>query len=812
MKTKNRGHYSLRRRLMTAMGVGFALLLVIISIFLIGFTRNAANKSYDLLLAGAALSILEKVSYADDEITIDLPHSALDILSLAPQDRVFYSLTTQDGDLLTGDKNLARLHLEEQGNAPAFGDEMFMDARVRVVQQSRNIITPDARRWVTITIAQTTIARDAHAFSLFIAGLTGVAIISLIGLGFVWLAIGKALQPLAKIESNLSKREPTDLTELSLQPPREVVGLINAINGFMARLEQARQQSEAFMADVAHQTRTSLSALQGHLTLAADAKDQTQMRRRLNRAADQAGRATRLTNQLLSHAMVIHRAENQAMTAFDIKKLVRDLISDMLRDTSLRKINLTLDDEAISADKALIVGDQISINEALKNLIENAIRHGPEKNSITLRLTRPNQDQIAIEVEDEGPGIPIEHREAVLERFKSLDMSGNGSGLGLAIVKEVADAHKAKLQLRNGAKGGLLARLTFEAQKIATVLLFALFGLFGLAQPDSAYADPRTLEIWGATDKSAFQPVVDAFMAANPGVQVEYTEILTVDLYQRVLNKDPATPDIVMSSAMDLQVDLVNKGFAQAMPAHVLPNLQSWAAWRSELFGYTFEPAAVIYHKPTFNGIDLPETHAEMANFIRDNEDQLRGKIGYYDIRTSGAGYLLATQEARLSQQFFRIAESLGRAGVRVFCCTGTMIDATASGELKMSINVIGSYALNAVSDKPNLGVHFFDDFNPVMSRTVFVTKAADNREWARNFVQFLLSDAGQSVISEKSGLLPISETYLRTNEASAENVLSIDSGRFVPIRLSIGLLTYLDQMKREKFLESWQEAVQDIN
>lgn len=797
---------------MTAMGVGFALLLVIISIFLIGFTRNAANKSYDLLLAGAALSILEKVSYADEEIAIDLPHSALDILSLAPQDRVFYSLTTEDGTLLTGDPNLADISENEKSAVPYFSDQQHLDTRVRVVQQSRSIITPNARKWVTITIAQTTIARDSHAFSLFIAGLTGVAIISLIGLAFVWFAIRKALQPLAQIEQNLSKREPTDLTELGLQPPREVVGLINAINGFMARLDQARQQSEAFMADVAHQTRTSLSALQGHLSLAADAKDQTQMRRRLRRAEDQAARATRLTNQLLSHAMVIHRAENHAMSPFDLKKLVRDLITDMLRDTSLREVNLTLDDASVGNDEAMIYGDQISINEALKNLIENAIRHGPDKNEITLRLTPQGAEHIAIDVEDEGPGIPIHQREAVLERFKSLDMNAKGSGLGLAIVKEVAEAHDAELQLREGQNGGLLARMVFQAQRTAAIMLLAIIGLGVWPHVPPARADATILEIWGATDKSAFQPVVDAFMTANPGVRVQYSEMLTAELYRRILNNDPDTPDIVMSSAMDLQIDLVNKGLAQSIPATALPNVKSWAAWRSELFGYTFEPAAVIYHKPTFAGRPLPETHAEMANFIRDNEDLLRGKIGYYDIRKSGAGYLLATQEARLSQQFFRIAESLGRAGVRVFCCTGSMIDATAQGDLKMSLNVIGSYALNAVEDKPNLGVHFFDDFNPVMSRTVFVTKAADNREWARNFVQFLLSDAGQSVISERSGLLPISEKFLRTNQANKENILSIDSGRFVPIRLSIGLLTYLDQMKRERFLESWQQAVQNID
>ncbi len=231
----------------------------------------------------------------------------------------------------------------------------------------------------------------------------------------------------------------------------------------------------------------------------------------------------------------------------------------------------------------------------------------------------------------------------------------------------MADAHSAELQLRESQNGGLLARMIFQAQRLAAIMLLAIIGLGTFPQMQTARADATVLEIWGATDKSAFQPVVDAFMSANPGVSVKYTEMLTADLYRHILNNDPNTPDIVMSSAMDLQIDLVNKGFAQAIPEQALPNLKSWASWRSELFGYTFEPAAVIYHRPTFEGQSLPETHAEMANFIRDNEDLLRAQIGYYDIRKSGAGYLLATQEARLSQQFFRIAESLGRAGVRVF-------------------------------------------------------------------------------------------------------------------------------------------------
>lgn len=820
MSTRDRRPTSLRRGLLVRMTAVFAVLLVIIAILLWNYARGAANRTYDLLLAGAALSILETVSSNDQEITVDLPHSALDILSLAPDDRVFYAVTS-DGDLLTGQANLP-LPPSAPTMEPRFFDEMVGDTQLRGAAQSRRISTPEGRRWVTVHVAHTTIARDYHALSLFILGLGGIGLVSVIGLGFVWVAIRASLQPLARIQGDLDARDPTDLTRLEIAPPLEVAGLVSAINGFMQRLHQARRQSEAFMADVAHQTRTGLSALHGHLSLATDAEDLATMRRRLLRAEDQASRTTRLTNQLLSHAMVIHRAENQTMSNVDLHALVRGLLSEMLRDTMFRTVNVEFDDAGIVGTIAEIRGDQISLREALRNVIENARRHGPPENTIIVRLAAKDET-IVVEIEDEGPGLSSELRAEALKRFRSLNENTKGSGLGLAIVKEVTDAHHGTLTLLSGAKGGLRVRLTFpkaipnqaqrrgkaeQRRKTGVAALTVLLSAFLMA--DEGRTETGVLEIWSATDSEFMLPVVEDFNRRNPDLVVDYREFETTDLHAAMLDPDGEVPDVAVSSAMDLQVDLVNRGMALPLDMPEDAWTRPWSAWRSELFGFTFEPSAVVYHRPAFAPEDLPRTHADMAVFLRENEDRFFGRVGTYDIRISGAGYLLATQDAQLNPQFFRIAETLGRAGARVYCCTIEVTSRTADGRLLLGLNVIGSYALAAAQENPDLGVHFYEDFNPVMLRSVFVPKTADDPTFGARFIHYLLSPEGQKAIAEESGLLPIDPTYLPLSPAHDVPSISQDTGRFVPIHLSVGLLTHLDNMKRETFLSNWATAMQN--
>lgn len=792
------------------MALGFMALLFIISVLLWNYSRDAANRTYDLLLAGAALAVLDRVSSGPAGITVDLPYSAMEILALAPHDRVTYRVFSDREGEVTGIADLPGPRDEGLSIEPVFYDA-DIDAPFRFVQQGRQLTTPTGRVWVGVQIGQTRAGRTAQQRSLFINGMAGLAAVSLIGLGFVWLAIRVALAPLRQMAEALRVRDPADLSQIDGAPPREIRSLFDAINGFIRRLHANRNLTETFIADVAHQTRTSLSALQGQLSLAGDATTFTEISERVTKADNQARRTVRLTNQLLAHAMVTHRADTSTLRTVALKPIVTEVLTDMLRDSDMRGVTVTLSADDIAAGDDLVRGDAISIREALSNLLENARRHGPPNNTIDVTLESTGETEVSLIVEDAGPGIAAADRARATERFTSIASATAGSGLGLSIVRAVADSHDARLVLGTSAAGGLRAEMRFRrllsqaTGRIVMATAVAGCALLLTLSPVAAQ-DRTTISIASATDTDVMIALIDRFEALNPDIAIAYREYQTVDLHQAILSAGTDNmPDVVISSAMDLQVDLVNRGLARRLTIPDATRLPDWAVWRSELFGFTFEPAVIVYNVDLIAPGTLPQEHRELINYIRSNEAGLNGRIGIYDLRRSGIGFLFATQDVVQGLQASRMTEVLSRANVRKFCCTSEMIAATASGDLALSMNAIGSYALASAADDPRIGVHFMSDYNLVMARTGFVPQHAPHPDKAERFLAFLLSD-GQSILAAQSDLIPILPASLTLSLGQFD--LEAVAGSFLPIKLGPGLLTYLDERKKADFLDSWEATV----
>ena len=332
---------------------------------------------------------------------------------------------------------------------------------------------------------------------------------------------------------------------------------------------------------------------------------------------------------------------------------------------------------------------------------------------------------------------------------------------------------------------------------ILTLLFLAVAGANSGAQAQ------RFLNVHGATDMAAIARVIEAFERHHPDIRVRYREYNTNDLFNHVIahcEHRACETDVVISSAMDLQVSLVNQGLAHRFD----PGTPVAMAWRSELFGFTEEPIAIVFNRAAFGERALPRNHAELAGMIRDQSRFFEGRIGTYDIRRSGVGYLLATQDGILDYRNFRLIESLGRAGTRVFCCTSEMLDATASGDLVLSYNVIGSYALSRVKNDPRLGVHFMEDYNLVLARTALIPNTTPNKADAETFVSFLVSPQGQATISRVSTLTAGVDFAPSPDDVAH----ALGSKRLIPIRLGVALLTYLDRQKRRSFIASWEAAM----
>ena len=334
---------------------------------------------------------------------------------------------------------------------------------------------------------------------------------------------------------------------------------------------------------------------------------------------------------------------------------------------------------------------------------------------------------------------------------------------------------------------------------------FALAVILALAIGPDGAARAQTLHVHSATDASAIDSLIAGFEAANPGVQVVYTEYNTAELHTAVLDGSGAGMDVVISSAMDLQVDLVNRGLALPFRPRDAGTVPDWARWRDELWGFTFEPVVMAYNRAAFEGRSLPRTRSELASQVRDDPDFYNRRIGTYDVALSGVGYLFATQDARRGYQLPRLVETLGRAEAPTYCCTSDILSGVADGRLVFGYNIIGSYALDVVQDDPRIGLYLLDDYTLAFSRTAFVPRRAANPELGQRFVAYLLSEAGQAEIARSGGLVPIAALDAA---AAPERVANLVRGRpLFPIRLGPGLLTYLDGMKKARFLTDWSTS-----
>lgn len=328
-----------------------------------------------------------------------------------------------------------------------------------------------------------------------------------------------------------------------------------------------------------------------------------------------------------------------------------------------------------------------------------------------------------------------------------------------------------------------------------TVLILCLMPLLARAQvweDQQTFGAPNasvTLRILSSTDTSYFAPILQSFLAQNPTVSIEYLVTGTADL-DRVFRATPDAYDVVISSAMDLQLKLANDGFAAQLSDVPHPD---WAHWRNSLFAFTSEPAAIVLNTAAFEGLPVPSTRQELIEVLRENREKFNGKVGTYDVRQSGLGYLLATQDARVSETFWRLMEVIGTLDAQLYCCSGDMIDDLASGRIIVAYNVLGSYA-SARSDTANkLSIVMPSDFPTTMMRTALTSRTTAHPELAKAFVLHL--------------------TELQSNGTAADLPLpplgSVDdaAGR-VSIALEPALMTYLDTLKRRTFIREWESAV----
>jgi len=446
---------SIRRTLLLYLGVLSLLGAVALFFAARDYGQRAANRSYDHLLVSSALSIVDSVALADGQWQVDLPYAALDLLAMAPEDRVFYRVFDARGRTITGYDDLPKApSLPRASAAPRLFDAFYSGEQVRFAVVARRVSSAAAQDELWVQVGQTRRAREALAQDVVLHALVAIAVLSLLSLALVWLGVYRALRPLQRIERDLSRREPSELKPLALAAPQEMHQMVAALNRFMARLASSNETLRAFMAEAAHQMRTPLAALRAQAQLALDDDDPRDMRRSLEAIERNATHMSRLLNQLLSDASVIHRANLQRYASVDLAEVVHQALHEALPQSQPRpRVQL-----AIASEQAMVRGDALLLREAIKNLIDNAGKYGGD-GALQVALTCEARDCV-VTVADHGPGIAAADAERVFERFaRGEGAAAGGAGLGLAIVKRVVDSHGGRIDLSNRVGGGLIASL-----------------------------------------------------------------------------------------------------------------------------------------------------------------------------------------------------------------------------------------------------------------------------------------------------------------------------------------------------------------
>lgn len=327
------------------------------------------------------------------------------------------------------------------------------------------------------------------------------------------------------------------------------------------------------------------------------------------------------------------------------------------------------------------------------------------------------------------------------------------------------------------------------------LLILSLIPAFALGQDWEEQARfgrddaQSTLRVISSTDTSFFAPVIETFVAKSPSVAVSYFVTSTADL-NAIVRENPADYDVVISSAMDLQLKLANDGFAEELSVSGLPD---WAQWRSSLFAFTTEPAAIVISAQAFPDGNLPQTRQDLIQAMRDRPEVFTGRVGTYDVRESGLGYLFATQDARASETYWRLTEVMGSLKARLYCCSSAMINDLISGDLAVAYNVLGSYAQARDDVSDQLQIILPSDFPTTMMRTALVSAQSPQPQIAEGFVQHLISL--QTASSDNDMPLPPLDFE---NAATGRSKIALEPA----------LMTYLDRLKRRNFLKEWESAI----
>lgn len=450
-KRLNPQRYSIRIRVALLSLVTVAIALAIFSVILVFVQR-------ELLI---------------DRIEEALATRARDVGSLVRSGQSFSAINEGGEDafiqVVSGDRSVlfASSNVVDQppfaDTTVGLGELRFVDAFGRVADDSDSfrvavfgIESSDGS--FTIIVGRNLESVDESTDVLVLILAIAIPVLTLLVGIAAWFLAGRALKPVDTMRSEVDQIG-GEIAGRRIDEPQtddEVARLANTMNRMLDRVDTVQQSQKRFVADASHELRTPLTAFRAGLEVSIDDSSDDEIKGTLRSALSVVDRMELLIEELLAEATETARTESSPPQHVQI-----DLDDIVLEEVSATRTGTSVEIDAGGVSGAQVSGIASQLRRAVRNLLNNAVRHAESKVSVMLEELNAG---VRLVIEDDGPGIPEAERERIFERFVRLDAARTsdsaGSGLGLTITRRIVEAHGGKVYVDLEFTGG--ARFVVE--------------------------------------------------------------------------------------------------------------------------------------------------------------------------------------------------------------------------------------------------------------------------------------------------------------------------------------------------------------
>ena len=443
---------SLRRQLIGRMLWVMLPLFILLWVMADFSSQYFINAAFDRSLARRTYALADRVEVIRGRVHVDIPIAAREMLAFDQEDLLFHRVLDPQSRVIEGELNMPLIPVKRglQPGKLIVYDGVKDGEKVRVAAFVLSLKGTRARGTVLIQVGETLSRRSALAKRATLAIVIPMLLMTLAAAAAIAYGVGRGLVPLSRLRDRLSAREAFDLSPVPLEgTPAELRPFLDEINSLLLRLSEAVDAQSRFVSDAAHQLRTPIAGIRAQAEAALVNGQPDDAQHALVRIAQ----ATQTMGELVQKLLILARvdaAENTLrLLPLDGVELVREVAREWVPQALSKGVEIGFDSPDSDAPQ---LGDAQLLREMLSNLIDNALRYGGTRISLTVHRT---EQGVTWCVADDGPGVPESQRAAVFLPFFRLSGGVDGAGLGLTIVQRIANLHGAKVRLdsENGATG-----------------------------------------------------------------------------------------------------------------------------------------------------------------------------------------------------------------------------------------------------------------------------------------------------------------------------------------------------------------------